>query len=672
MRRSALALAIGGTLVLVYALVAAQTLWATRGYRQHPVGDLPARILAREWPHTIVARFFLFKQGSPLYRTTVWHYVATNPPANTPWNRSLLRRDLFAMDREALFEHLHAYPFPPDEGMLPLISTALEDGAYNVLLFLAGLHSPEAAKLFTTHVTALLEDAELVEYLREAPRYILSAVGHSPAPLEFVEQAWTRLDEDRGYFLTALADGLAAEPASAPELLAWVADTMTDLPPYADEVLQVLARFLSMEATRQQALALIAPAAALYEEVVGEPDGGYNLAAYVDADEREEVCRLALDRPDSEGLAFVAEMAHFVLDQDQDAGYALLDPLLERPDSTLRKAAIVLLARHESVRGAQLLDEAFKGAAPRRTYFKSWEEYLYSSAAVSEYEALARHDYVGHPKEWPPLGSRDGVLEQDIAAWREFIETYPWAPGTDDAYYRLMSAQYLADDHAAALRTAKEFLGRELADNDAEPYVLNVIRHLALMASDLDPPLDDPLLDAVKAIVLRPVGIALMSGGDCAELQQALAASDLELLGAALGADEEDLTVMAELAGICLDRPWLPDRLRAAAKTLSTRYALEGVLFGRFSHIGWSEYSAGDEEWQALEEAGRIGLDWAERIERDWRTSSGLTHEELQSELTWLRLLDRGCYACASVPAFQKATAALERIRSIAPEEGPL
>ena len=206
------------------------------------------------------------------------------------------------------------------------------------------------------------------------------------------------------------------------------------------------------------------------------------------SDNNPEVAVSALD--------FVSR--HNILEAEQ-----LALPILSRPDSELRKGVIIVLVNNDSLLGKRHIIEAFTGSAPRRTLFANYELYSKGTEVVSEYERLSGHEYLGTGKHWPPAKNPNNVDE--INGWRHFVDTYPWFPGTDDAYYRMAYAQYVNNDLAGSLATLDEYVHKEHPDRDAEPYLRYLLKLIADKTKEYDK--QYPVLNYVRTLTAQPVGL---------------------------------------------------------------------------------------------------------------------------------------------------------------------
>jgi hypothetical protein len=120
------------------------------------------------------------------------------------------------------------------------------------------------------------------------------------------------------------------------------------------------------------------------------------------------------------------------------------------------------------------------------------------------YRKLSTHDYKETGKTWPPSYFTKGPSTEEIGEWKRFIASYPWFPGTDDAYYRLAFSQYAQRDYTGCLLTIKEYLKRDYwPDNDASPYLMYLLRELVVVSDVTDK--DMPFIPHIRNIALHPL-----------------------------------------------------------------------------------------------------------------------------------------------------------------------
>ncbi|HET9767163.1 MAG TPA: hypothetical protein VFS60_09960, partial [Thermoanaerobaculia bacterium] len=93
------------------------------------------------------------------------------------------------------------------------------------------------------------------------------------------------------------------------------------------------------------------------------------------------------------------------------------------------------------------------------------------SEAAGAYERLSGHEYHRIGKRFPPYLGERAPQPTDIAEWRAFIDTFPWFPATDDAYYRLAHACFMAGEFDQAAAVIDEFGQRVFVDRDVESYM---------------------------------------------------------------------------------------------------------------------------------------------------------------------------------------------------------
>lgn len=175
-----------------------------------------------------------------------------------------------------------------------------------------------------------------------------------------------------------------------------------------------------------------------------------------------------------------------------------------------------MLARHHSDLGNRRLDEAFARGARRTTEFHTVRNYIRSHAA-ERYHAIARHDYQETGKTWPPSYVDGPPLDDEAERWRKFIDDYPQFPGVDDAYYRLAFSLYAAYEYEAAVAIAMEFLDADLTDDDARPYILHLLRDLALVYPNSG--VSFTAMRHLRALSRQPLGPAIFLPNPDLQLQ---------------------------------------------------------------------------------------------------------------------------------------------------------
>jgi hypothetical protein len=233
------------------------------------------------------------------------------------------------------------------------------------------------------------------------------------------------------------------------------------------------------------------------------------LLHFVRKEELRETAALVLDRMkdrnDQDVLAIIHHLAH----EDITVAEELAGPYLSGNDSEIRKGVIVLLVRHGSAKGRAMIGEAFAGKVPRKTLFLNSESYENGNVPADLYSKLASHDYRQTGKTWPPsyFGKRPSTDE--VMRWKQFIESYPWFPGTDDAYYRLAFSEFAQKDYPACFATIKAYLRREYwPDNDVKPYMMHLLRNLALVSDVADNEL--PFIPHIRTIASNPLALMLI------------------------------------------------------------------------------------------------------------------------------------------------------------------
>lgn len=164
----------------------------------------------------------------------------------------------------------------------------------------------------------------------------------------------------------------------------------------------------------------------------------------------------------------IESLRNLIVAGHTEAAQEVSRAVIATPDSSFRKDVIVILARNALPLGMRNIDSTFIGAAPRRERFRSHNDYLKSKTA-SKYSRLARHEYMQTGKSFPTTYCQPPQLDE-VAELREFIASYPWFPGTDDAHLRLVSRLLLDGSPDEAARELERLMATDYPDIDAKEY----------------------------------------------------------------------------------------------------------------------------------------------------------------------------------------------------------
>jgi hypothetical protein len=281
-------------------------------------------------------------------------------------------------------------------------------------------------------------------------------------------------------------------------------------------------------------------------------------------------------------------------DMGRDSANKLAAPIIKSPDSEFRKAVIVTLADNDMPLGTVHLEEVFKGAVPLHEPFGSIETFA-NPPATKLYEKLAGHGYGETGKTWPPSVSEDKSRATDPKIWRQFINEYPWFPGTDDAYYQLAYCQYAARDYKSSLRTIFEALNRDLSDKDAFPYILYLLKRIALKEQALNG--EYPVLARIRVLGSDVLGVGIFDSNP--NFEKLVSATDWFLSNEDqiryLGTTEDRLLELKKLIALVTDG-FPQDRFRRAADFLGGKKEMfPDLLYGDFVDVVRRNESEEDE-----------------------------------------------------------------------------
>ncbi len=260
-------------------------------------------------------------------------------------------------------------------------------------------------------------------------------------------------------------------------------------------------------------------------------------------------------------------------------------PIVSGNDSDLRKGIIIALVNNNSSIGKSFIDDAFRGNAPRLKRLKNCNKYIYGSIATNEYIAIARHDYLETGKTFPPSYVKGPPFPDEANQWRKFINTFPWFPGTDDAYYRMAYNQYASGETDLALTSIQEFLSKEFLDDDARPLINYLLQILSLTTKSFDK--SQPTLWYLRTLVEHPIGQLMFDTQP--DIKPFIIAIDWFLNNpksmSILNTNKEGLKAMHELAEI-IRTSAPPNRFRLVTsflkKSTSSGFNITGILYSKF------------------------------------------------------------------------------------------
>lgn len=582
-----------------------------RELRRHPRQSVARELLARRGPGGILARRLMFKPGGEAYMADLRHWtyeVYGHTLHDDRWTRRLLVEDAGRMPLEQKVELLPHFPVRPTEGLLPELEEALLEGAYGVLPIIERVGGEESRRMlrgwFEEHVEGRIE-----VFFTAAPYLANSSV---LSPGKVFPEFWEQLSLAEREALLAATAGRWATGELGGSAFDWLESGLRDgsLEP-GRGVCLLLGRYLADPTWRNRASSLV-------EEELDRMRGSWvhELLAFSSRADALEIAHALFEPSRRSNAEVAAELLHAVAHRDVVSAEDLARDLLDGPDTELRKAAIVLLVRHDSALGEEHLDEAFQGRAPRRTMFAHTYQYIYGSRAADTYRRLARHDYKETGKEFPPLYLDGEPGPGDIDEWRTFVDTYPWFPGTDDAYYHLAFLQWRFGDPEAAVHTVLEALSRQLPDRDAIPFLLHLLEVAAQESTHEATPAYRALFH-LRRLRDRPLGFLVYEDAPPMEdLREAVAWFRAnEPFQRLFSPYSADLERMARAVDIVATEPAFGDRIRRLHALLRNDAASAlCVLYGQCQiNRGLYDYGYSDlptNRWRYVQRA-------VDRIEQD-------------------------------------------------------
>lgn len=487
--------------VLLYLALCVITIVKIRSFRKHPTRTAALEFFQGDLPHNYIGRYFLFKTGSPEFNLDVLSWAYDSQLINdTSWNQWILENAVAQIPEEQRLELLALYPLTPSRNLLPDLRNALAKGQYRVLPVLNRMNDPEGRQA----------SREWIERNIVAPKNsrlfvnASAALAESSSPnhfIELVDTFWRRLSKaEKQVIVAKLAGNMTRQWTGAGDILRWVDASITkgDLKLNCATVI-LMGKFLSIPSFNAQTVEIIAKRA---DQIEGRH--ARLLFSFSAKTESTNLARLLGEKIQDKNPALLIEIIHYAADTDIVAAEEIAKPFLAGTDSVLKKGVIVLLVRHDSVVGKRMIDDTFTGESPRKTLYLYSTEYALGNAASEMYRVLSTHDYKETGKTWPPSYLHGIPSNEEIAAWKHFIDSYPWFPATDDAFYRLGFSQFVQGDHLGCWSTIKQYLKRDYwPDRDASPYVYQLLRALVLTTNIEDDEM--PFLPHLRNIVSNPL-----------------------------------------------------------------------------------------------------------------------------------------------------------------------
>jgi hypothetical protein len=469
-------------LVLVYGAVCVFTLLSVRSVRKSPKRAAVVALFTGNLPHNFIGRLLLFRAGTREYNLDVLSWASESGAlTDNYWNRWILERAILKVPEEERLDLLPHYPLKPTERLLPDLRKALQNGQYRVLPLLNKMEGDVGRQISRTWIEESIVKPRNAQLFVNASGFLAK----SSSPNNFTETVgkfWPQLNKaQKQRIVTKLAGHLSADDEGMNEVFRWTTRALDDGSiKMTCATVALLGRFLATPALKTEALGIVSNRAS-------EIDSSYVplLFHFSKPTEFAEFAKPIIEKIKDKNPALLLEVIHQVADLDILAAEEITKPFLAAPDSMLRKGIIVLLVRHGSVVGKRMIAETFSGQSPRRTMYYRSDDYGNGNSAGEKYRALSTHDYKQTGKTWPPSYLHGAPSRSEISGWQQFIQSYPWFPGTDDAYYRLAFSQFAQNDQRGCWATVKQYLARDYwPDNDASAYVYQVLRTV-VMTSDV-------------------------------------------------------------------------------------------------------------------------------------------------------------------------------------------
>jgi len=528
------------------------TILRVRSVRKHPQRSPALALFQGNLPHNLIGRALLFKTGSEEFNSDIlsWAYQSHFITDNL-WNRWILEDAIMKMPEDQRLDLLPVYPLTPTRRLLPDIKKALAHGQYRVLPLLSSMDAVEGSQVCTEWVQEnIVKPGNSSLFV--ASSGILAKSSSASHFTELINRFWPQLTSaQQQRVITKLAAHVSNEGKSANEVFQW---TMSSIKSgklkLTCATVALLGRFLSMPTLRAQTLEIIS-------ERAGDIEGSHAelLFHFTDEPDSVERARALAEKVKYKNTQLVLEIIHHVAEHNIVGAEEIAKPFLSTGDSLLRKGVIVLLVRHGSVMGKRMIEDTFTGKSPRKTLYLSSSSYGRGNSAGDIYRTLSTHDYKETGKTWPPSYLHGSPSLEEIAGWKKFINSYPWFPGTDDAFYRLAFSQFAQRNYPECLATIRDYLNHDYwADDDARPYLYHLLRNVAL-SSDLSDN-EMPYLPHLRNILSHPLaGLE----GDEANLDSVINSLDWFLANPkyieVLNTDRQTIKLMRDIAKLMKGAP---------------------------------------------------------------------------------------------------------------------
>lgn len=502
------------TISFLYIVLCGITVLRILSFRKHPQKSVAASYFAGNLPHNILARALMFKRGASYYNSDLMAWANDSKLiSDNLWNRWILEKHFDSVPASERADLLPNYPLTPTAHLLPFLKTALEQNRYLVLPVLGRSNAEECRQIYRQWVEERIVKPRDKKLFVAAAGALAQSTAYSFP--ELLNKFWEQLTPaQRDRVVLKMAAHLSPNAQGGNDAFDWANSSINrGTLRMSCSAVALNGRFLSIPLTKQKALDQIAQHASSITNSHVDL-----LFKFTKQPEQLALATALLERFKNKNDAGVLEVIHHVAHEDIGGAEQLASYLISGQDSELRKGAIVLLVRHGSIKAKGMIDETFKGGVPRKTMYLSSDDYTKGSAAADLYSKLATHDYKQTGKTWPPTYVTGGPSVEEAQRWASFLQTYPWFPGTDDAYYRLAFSQFAQKNYYGCLTTIKEYLKRDYwPDNDAKPYMMYLLRQLAVSTNVSDE--EVPSLPHIRNIASSPLALKIIGAsqvGDAA------------------------------------------------------------------------------------------------------------------------------------------------------------
>ncbi len=480
--------------------------------------------LTSYYPHHLVSRIVVMQPGSQLYNIEVLERLdRLSSFHDNVLNRYLYKNLISSLTDEQLSAVVLKIPFAQRKTFLPLYSRAA-----NYLM--RSVETKENAYSEKHQLQSLIEIISGDDALQPLYNHLISSKLEdimSPFYFELMIASMVKNDHPKWNLLTDRYMSASIDASSKKaiyrkvsryarpdaSLFAFMKRLADDagLPP--DERLLFLMRVIALHphdkkiiSEFRRVVTAIPSTSDEYDWELGDSSWAQSYSRQLDENIAEEVFERVIFLSRDINHEVTASAFHWILDRNPEKAVSIYRQIVGDQDSSLRKAMIVLLARHDVSIPVGSIDWAFVGSHPRQTFFWHNYAYVYGSAATALYEKLSGHDYLGTGKRLPLKKTAS------VQQWKEFIDTYPWHPGTDDAYLQLMSIYFHEANFSEFWWIVNQYGSRVLADRDSDEYVAFMVREALLL--DNDYATRSSFHRSAGTLLRNPIGQIMLNGPD--------------------------------------------------------------------------------------------------------------------------------------------------------------